>query len=107
MVDTTRPSFLTSGEVSRQPKQSSVRKELVVYVPFERPVALMKATKLTTEQQFVDRLQEWLFGRAGIVAPVVSPRIKAKTETVLDAYRNPENKPDPTGHAGTGPAARP
>jgi transposase len=31
---------------------------------------------------------------------------KAKIETLLDAYRNAETEPDPTRHAGTGPAIR-
>jgi hypothetical protein len=70
-------------------------------------VALMKVTKLTTEQQLVDLLKECYPRLPGIVIPVVSPRIKAKIETLLDAYRNSEHEPDPTWHAGTGPATRP
>jgi hypothetical protein len=40
-------------------------------------VALMKVTKLTTEQQLVDLLKECYPKLPGIVIPVVSPRIKA------------------------------
>jgi hypothetical protein len=70
-------------------------------------VALMKVTKLTTEQQLVDLLKECYPNLPGIVVPTVNPRIKAKIETLLDAYRNAETEPDPTWHAGTGPATRP
>jgi len=70
-------------------------------------VALMKVTKLTTEQQLVDLLKECYPNLPGIVVPTVNPRIKAKIETLLDAYRKAESEPDPTWHAGTGPATRP
>jgi hypothetical protein len=70
-------------------------------------VGLMKVTKLTTAQQLVDLLKECYPRLPGIVVPVISPRIKAKIETLLDAYRDAENEPDPTWHAGTGPATRP
>jgi hypothetical protein len=69
-------------------------------------VALMKVTRLTTEQQLVDLLKECYPTLPGIVVPTVSPRIKAKIETLLDACRNAENEPDPTWHAGTGAATR-
>lgn len=50
-------------------------------------VGLMKVTRLTTAQQLVDLLKECYPGLPGIVIPVLSPRIKAKIETLLDAYR--------------------
>jgi hypothetical protein len=67
-------------------------------------VALMKVTKLTTELQLVDLFKECY---PGIVNPTISPRIKAEIETLLDAYRDAETEPDPTWHAGKGPAIRP
>jgi hypothetical protein len=70
-------------------------------------VALMKVTRLTTELQLVDLLKECYPNLPGIVNPTVSPRIKAKIETLLDANRSAETEPDPTWHAGTGPATRP
>jgi hypothetical protein len=70
-------------------------------------VALMKVTKLTTEQQLIDLLKECYPNLPGIVAPTVHPRIKAKIETLLDEYRRTEHDIDPTWHAGTGPATRP
>jgi hypothetical protein len=69
-------------------------------------VALMKVTKLATEQQLVDLLKECYPNLPGIVVPTVNPRIKAEIETLLDAYRNAESELDPTWHAGTGPATR-
>jgi hypothetical protein len=62
---------------------------------------------LATEQQLVGLLKECYPNLPGIVVPTVSPRIKAKIETLLDAYRNAESERDPTCHAGTGPATRP
>ena len=70
-------------------------------------VALMKVVKLTTEQQLVDLLKECYPNLPGIVVPTVNPRIKAKIETLLDAYRKAEGEGDPTWHAATGPATRP
>ena len=70
-------------------------------------VALMKVTRLTTEQQLVDLLRECYPGAPGIVIPDTRPRIKAKIDTLLDEYRRSENEPDPTWHAATGPATRP
>ena len=69
-------------------------------------VALMKVTRMSTEQQLVDLLKECYPTLPGIVIPTVSPRIKAKIETLLDAYRDAKDAPDPTWHAGTGPATR-
>ncbi len=70
-------------------------------------VALMKVTKITTEQHLVDLLKECYPNLPGIVFPTVHPRIKTKIEILLDAYRKAESEPDPTWHAGTGPATRP
>jgi hypothetical protein len=70
-------------------------------------VALMKVTKLTTEQHLVDLLKECYPNLPGIVLPTVNPRIRTKFEILLDAYRKAESEPDPTWHAGTGPATRP
>jgi len=70
-------------------------------------VALMKVSKLTTEQQLVDLLNECYPNLPGIAVPTVHPRIKVKIDTLLDEYRRTENEPDPTWHAGTGPATRP
>lgn len=70
-------------------------------------VSLMKVTKLTTEQHLVDLLKECYPNLPGIVVPTVNPRIKTKIEILLDAYRKAESEPDPTWHAGTGPATRP
>jgi hypothetical protein len=66
----------------------------------------MKVTKLTTEQQLVELLKECYPNLPGIVVTTVNPRIKAKIETLLDACRKAESEPDPTWHAGTGPATR-
>ncbi|MGB8399674.1 hypothetical protein [Bradyrhizobium sp.] len=70
-------------------------------------VGLMKVTKLSTGQQLADLLKEYYPNLPGIIVPTMSRRIKAKIETMLDAYRRAENEPDPTWHAGTGPATRP
>jgi hypothetical protein len=70
-------------------------------------VALMKVTKLTTEQHLVELLKECYPNLPGIVLPTINPRIKTKIEILLDAYRKAESEPDPTWHAGTGPATRP
>jgi hypothetical protein len=78
-----------------------------VEIDLNDAVALMKVTKLTTEQHLVDLLKECYPNLPGIVLPTVNPRIKTKIEILLDAYRKAESEPDPTWHAGTGPATRP
>lgn len=70
-------------------------------------VALMKVTKLTTEQDLVGLLAECYPNLPGIGVPTMNPRIKTKIAILLDAYRKAANQPDPTWHAGTGPATRP
>jgi hypothetical protein len=69
-------------------------------------VALMKVSKVTTEQQLIDLLKECYPNLPGIVVPTIHPRIKVKIEALLDEYRKAENEPDPTWRAGTGPATR-
>jgi hypothetical protein len=78
-----------------------------IEVDLNDAVALMKVTKIATEQHLVDLLRECYPNLPGIVVPAVSPRIKTKIEILLDAYRKAESEPDPTWHAGTGPATRP
>ena len=70
-------------------------------------VGLMKVTKLCSEQQLADLLNECYPNLPGIAVPELSPRIKAKIGTLLDAYQRAESEPDPTWYAGTGPATRP
>lgn len=70
-------------------------------------VALMKITKLTTEEQLVELLRECYPRLPGIVHPAIHPRIQVKIDTLLDEYRRTSNEPAPTWHAGTGPATRP
>lgn len=70
-------------------------------------VALMKVTRIETREQLVDLLKECYPNLPGIVSPALSPRMAAKIETLLDAYRNAEHEHDPSWHAGTGAATRP
>lgn len=70
-------------------------------------VALMRVTKLTTAEQLVALLKECYPNLPGIVTPKLHPRIKVQIETLIDEYRRAENDPDPTWHAGRGPATRP
>jgi hypothetical protein len=59
-----------------------------------------------TEQQLIDLLRECYPNLPGIAVPTINPRIKLKIEALLDEYRKAKDEPDPTWHAGTGPATR-
>jgi hypothetical protein len=69
-------------------------------------VALMKVSHLATEQQLIDLLRECYPNLPGTAVPTINPRIKLKIEALLDEYRKAKDEPDPTWHAGTGPATR-
>lgn len=68
-------------------------------------VGLMKISKIATTETLVNLMKECYPGVPGLVDPL-SPRMKAKIETLVDAYANASAEPDPTWNAGTGPATR-
>jgi hypothetical protein len=68
-------------------------------------VGLMKVAKITTKEALVALMKECYPGIPGLVDPL-APRMKAKIYTLVDAYANATEEPDPTWNAGTGPATR-
>lgn len=68
-------------------------------------VGLMKITKIATTETLVTLMKECYPGVPGLVDPL-TPRMKAKIETLVDAYASASSEPDPTWNAGTGPATR-
>ena len=68
-------------------------------------VGLMKVAKITTKEALVALMKECYPGIPGLVDPL-APRMKAKIDTLVDAYANAIEEPDPTWNAGTGPATR-
>ncbi len=70
-------------------------------------VALMKVTGISTRDELLALLKECYPRVPGIVEPTVHPRIAVKINEALDAYATSTNLPEPTWHAGTGPATRP
>lgn len=68
-------------------------------------VGRMKITTLTTIESLVALMKECYPGVPGWGDPLM-PRMKARIETLVDAYANASSEPDPTWNAGTGPATR-
>lgn len=73
----------------------------------EDAVALMKVAGISSRDELVALLKECYPHVPGIVEPTISPRIAAELDSVMDAYVNSADLPDPTWNAGTGPATRP
>lgn len=69
-------------------------------------VALITVAGISSREELVALLKECYPRVPGIVEPTVHPRISAKIDALLDAYSVSAELPDPTWHAGTGPATR-
>jgi hypothetical protein len=69
-------------------------------------VALMKITGIATREALVGLLKECYPHVPGLVEPTLSARVSAKIDTLLDAYAQPTQIPDPTWNAGRGRATR-
>lgn len=70
-------------------------------------VALMKVTGISTRETLVKLMTECYPNIPGLAVPALSPRINVKLDALMDAYAQSANAPDPTWHAGRGPATRP
>ena len=66
---------------------------------------LMKVTGLTTAQKLADLLRE-CYPASPKIAPVMSPRIKAKIQTLMNAYQRAEHEANQAWH-NTGSSAAP
>jgi hypothetical protein len=69
-------------------------------------VGLMKITGISTRDELVALMKECYPQIPGNVEPTIHLRIAAKIDTLMDAYANAADLPDPTWNAGTGPATR-
>jgi hypothetical protein len=69
-------------------------------------VGLMKVTGISTREELVALMKECYPDIPGIVEPTIHPRITVKIDTLMDAYANAADIPNPTWNAGTGPATR-
>ena len=75
-----------------------------IHGDIEDAVALMKVAGISSREELVVLLKKCYPNVPGIVEPTIHPRIAAKLDSVMDAYAAASNFPDPTWHAGTGPA---
>lgn len=69
-------------------------------------VALMKITGLTSRQQLVALLKECNPNIPGVAMPLLSARMAAKVDAVIDAYEGTDKDVIPAWNAGRGPAIR-
>jgi hypothetical protein len=70
-------------------------------------VALMKVTNISTREALADVMTECYPNLLGSAGPSLNARINAKLDDLMDAYARSADAPDPTWHAGRGPATRP
>jgi hypothetical protein len=69
-------------------------------------VQLMRVTSISTRADLVALMTECYPNLPGLAGAALNPRINAKLEALLDAYAQSTDAPDPTWHAGRGPATR-
>lgn len=67
-------------------------------------VGLMKVAGISTREELVVLMKECYPDIPGLMEP--NRRIAAKLDSLIDAYANSSDLPDPTWNAGTGPATR-
>ena len=70
-------------------------------------LGLMRITGIETYDAMAGLLRECYPHLPGMQAPTLTARLDAKMRSVLDAYGSLSDTPDPTWHAGRGPATRP
>jgi hypothetical protein len=70
-------------------------------------VGLMKVTAISTREALVDLIAECYPNLPGLAAGALNARINTKLDALMDAYAQSTDAPDPTWHAGRGPATRP
>lgn len=68
---------------------------------------LMRVTGIDTSDAMVALLHECYPRLPGLSPASLAPRLAAKISSVLDTYDRHPRTPDPTWHAGRGPATRP
>jgi hypothetical protein len=70
-------------------------------------VALMRVTNISTRDALAALMTECYPNLLGGAGPTLNARINTKLDALMDAYAGSADAPDPTWHAGRGPATRP
>jgi hypothetical protein len=78
-----------------------------IQLDLDDAVSLMRVTKISTHAALVALMTECYPNLPGLAGSALSPRVNAKLDALMDAYAQSTNAPDPTWHAGRGPATRP
>jgi hypothetical protein len=78
-----------------------------IQLDLDDAVALMKVTNISTRDALVALMIECYPNLPGLAGPTLNARINAKLNALMDAYARSADAPDPTWHAGRGPATRP
>ena len=78
-----------------------------IQLDLDDAVSLMKVTDISTRDALVALMAECYPNLPGFAGTALNARINAKLDALMDAYARSADAPDPTWHAGRGPATRP
>jgi len=78
-----------------------------IQLDLDDAVSLMKVTNISTRDTLVALMAECYPNLPGFAGTALNARINAKLDALMDAYAQSTHAPDPTWHAGRGPATRP
>jgi len=78
-----------------------------IQLDLDDAVSLMRVTKISTRVALVALMTECYPNLPGLAGPALNARINTKLDALMDAYGQSTDAPDPTWHAGRGPATRP
>jgi hypothetical protein len=77
-----------------------------IQLDLQDAVSLMRITGISTRAALAALMTECYPNLPGLAGPALNPRINAKLDALMDAYAQSTDAPDPTWHAGRGPATR-
>jgi hypothetical protein len=98
------PAYLLAMKILANRLADDVDK---IRLDLEDAISLMKVTDISTRAALVALMTECYPNLPGLAGPALNPRINAKLDALMDAYARSSDAPDPTWHAGRGPATRP
>jgi hypothetical protein len=98
------PAYLLAMKILANRLADDVDK---IQLDLDDAVSLMKVTKISTRDALVALMTECYPNLPGFAGSALNARINAKLDALMDAYARSTDAPDPTWHAGRGPATRP
>jgi hypothetical protein len=97
------PAYLLAMKILANRLADDVDK---IQLDLDDAVSLMKVTKISTREGLVALMAECYPNLPGFAGTALNARINTKLDTLMDVYARSADAPDPTWHAGRGPATR-